>query len=130
MKVVATSDIYRGPKLKDIVTPEDHWPHENHIPKGARFEIGTGETVRDLNPAEQELVGHLYHAGRIISPNNKDGVALIDQEVAIDRKAKLADAELARKAEGGAAIALLEKLLLKLINQTPTPKAAAAGADK
>ena len=89
MKFVAASDFLNVSRLG--LKAISGAPHKNHIPKGARFEIGEGENLKELSVQDQENIAHLYHAGRIVSEKNEDAVKLIDAEVKTeaDRLAKL-----------------------------------------
>lgn len=88
MKFVVKSDFLNVPKLR--IKPVDKAPHKNHIPAGARIEIGTTEDAKDLTPSEQEAIGILLYAGRIVPASNDKAVKEIDSLVALAAKSTAA----------------------------------------
>ena len=92
MKLVVASDFCNVAKLE--LKPVSGAPHEDHVPKGARIEIGDGDDLTQLPVKDQENIANLFHAGRIVSADNVKGIKLIDAEVEMEKKrlAKLEDA--------------------------------------
>lgn len=78
MKLVAKNDFFNSPSLGITVDKKDKlFRHENHVHKGARFEIGSAEHFKDLKPDEKENVGRLLAHGCAVmnsEENDKNGV--------------------------------------------------------
>ena len=91
MKFVVATDFLNVPALG--LDPVEGAPNDNHIPKGARIEIGDGEDLSAMPVKDQQNIANLFHAGRIVSSDNVKAIKLIDAEVAAEKKrmAKLAD---------------------------------------
>lgn len=112
MKFIAASDFKNVPRLG--ISPVSGAPNKDHIPKGTRFAIGTSDNIADLRPEQQETIGHLWHAGRIVSEDNTKAAKLIDDEVKME-KARLEKLDEKEKTSGATVtaeglIALFEKM--------------------
>lgn len=111
MKLIATKDFSRVPALDFIDLPDRI--HENHIHKGATFDVGKAAKFTDLNKTDQQLVAGLVHAGCVGDASDEKVVKAVQAEIAADKKR----AENAAKAETASAnqamVAQLTALLAK-----------------
>ena len=94
MKLVATSD-FRNPDVEGIDVGADKVA-DMHVHKGARFAIGNDLPFEKLNASQKKLVVELNASGRIVEESQKEKVAAIDKEVALE-KAKEAKPAAAKK---------------------------------
>ena len=91
MKFVAAKDFANVKSLNLTLDPKaDNFVHELHVPKGHRFEVGTGETL-ELEPvqANKVLIAQLIVSKSAVGDNekNKPLIKKIDAEVAAANKA-------------------------------------------
>lgn len=99
MKVVASRDFLNvnGLSFSDFTDADGKslTPHKNHVPKGARFEIGKGiDIVEDLSAGDKLKLVQLLPTGGancIVYAKDKDTVAKIDKEVTLIAKHKAAE---------------------------------------
>lgn len=89
MKVVASRDFLNVGKLGFTnFTDASGSPittHKNHVPKGARFDIGTSDIIGDLIPSDKDKLVWLLPSGGancIVFAKDADTVKKIDKEVA------------------------------------------------
>lgn len=95
MRWIVKSDFLRTKQLKDVKivdaipgvskTP----PHENHFHTGAIIELGDIKTESELqtgNDDKKGLIATLRYAGRIGDASDKDVVARVTADVAIEKK--------------------------------------------
>lgn len=110
MKLIAIRDFANVPSLQvgkgsDGKFPVE-FPHENHVPKGYKFSIGTGETIEGLKASDKETIAALLGSKAVIIDNeaNSKKVAAVLKEAAQEK----ADAKI--KSEAPAAKSLGEQI--------------------
>jgi hypothetical protein len=125
MKVVASRDFLNVTELsfsgftdadgKEITTYKGRPLVKGHIPKGARFEIGTAEQKQpgELSPGDQKKTVQLLPGGGancIVLASNVRAVELIDKQVA-QKKAHDEAAKAATPASIADILAVVNKLM-------------------
>lgn len=111
MKWIAKRDFYRTPELADVeiidgckgapklvksetedspLNGKNVSPlHDNHIHRGAIFELGTSKDESELrtrNDPKRKLIAQLRYAGCISDASDKDCVKRIEEDIATDIK--------------------------------------------
>lgn len=113
MKLIALKDFRNVPALsleiKDAL-------HPLHVHKGATFELGKGDTLKDCSKPDQELLAHLNLAGCIGDANDEAVVKAVKAEVAADKKRE----EAAAKANAAAGDSALVAQLLAVLKGQKT----------
>jgi hypothetical protein len=97
MKLVAIKNFSNVKRLG--LDPKEHkLQHDGHVHKGLRFSVGKTEVFKELSEDQKGIVSELIASGSVVvdSPDNKDIITRIDDEVK-------ADAEVARKIAAKAA---------------------------
>lgn len=88
--------------------------HDDHIHKGARFSIGTGKTLKDVQKQDAALaqaIASLSVAGCVGDANDKELCRLVAEEIALDKNR----AEHAKKLNAAASdSALVQQLVAAL----------------
>ena len=122
MKLIAVEPFFNSPSLKiKVPTDAKGFEHQNQVPKGLRFEIGTAPDYAGLTEAEKVLVQQVVRGQRpraIFDVDaNKGRIARVDAEVAAEVKAKeaasAANISLEEKIAGAVASALAQAGLVK-----------------
>ena len=87
MKLIATRD-FANVKPLGLDAVALKLAHENHIPKGTRFSVGSTEIFNDLRAAEKVTVAQLVtsKSAIIVNAENAALVAKIETEVAAEAK--------------------------------------------
>jgi hypothetical protein len=137
MKLVCKDDFFNTPDLgiKLVDTKGEPLPsvnkdlfrHANHVHKGHRFEIGTGETYNDLSNEQKEQVGLLLRLKKAVIDNDENAklgtIKQIDAEAAAELKVRQQDALAAKNAAACSMPAVLAKLTEVLALLAKTAKA-------
>lgn len=137
MKWIAKRDFYRTPELADVEitggckgapTPVKNDAgllvsplHDNHIHKGAIFELGTSKDESELrtkNDPKRKLIAQLRYAGCISDASDKDCVKRIEEDIATDIKR---NAEVEKRNKQTAGSDAVEKLTAMIENLTAAP---------
>lgn len=88
MKLIANKDFANIPgnaiKLPNYVKGADGQPLENHIHKGAQFEVGTAAKFEQLGATDKVLVSQLMVSRSVLAADEAN-VATINAEVAADQ---------------------------------------------
>lgn len=85
--------------------------HENHVHKGATFEIGKGAKLKDCSKPEQELIAQLILAGCVGDATDKAVVEAVNKEVKADKAREAAAAKTNAAANDSALVQQLIALL-------------------
>ncbi len=124
MKLVATRPFANVRSLSLKVGDSEH---KDHVPKGARFSIGTAEIAEDLEPADKEKLLRLHHSGCIVPESDLKAVKKIDDEVALENKRE----ERAKATSPGGLAALSDQIAtLMAAGAAASATGTAGGKDK
>ena len=71
-----------------IDSKTEGFQHKDHVHRGHRFDVGTGEIFADLSSEHKELIGKLLDSRSVLLDNdeNKAVVAKLDAEVKAERE--------------------------------------------
>lgn len=106
MHLIALKD-FRNVRLLRLQTKDDSGKassdikdaqHVDHIHRGARFEIGSGKTLKDCEQEEKEIIAQLIVSGCAGDANDKDIVKGVEEQIALDRKREANASKLSRDA--------------------------------
>lgn len=96
-------------------------PHDDHIHKGARINIGSGKTLKDIqksDPATAQVIASLVVSGCVGDASDKEVVKAVEEDLAIDKK-RAANAAKLNEAAGDSA--LVKQLISQLKGAGATP---------
>ncbi len=108
MKLIALKDFRNVPGLELKIADAEH---DNHVHKGAIFDIGNGKTLKDCSKADQVTVAQLTVAGCVGDGTDAKLIKAIEEEVAADEKAAQAAAKANSSASDSALVAQLLAIL-------------------
>ena len=80
MRLIALKDFARVGPLADL--PIDDLKHERQVHKGARFEIGRSDKLKDVNKRDQELIAQLVVTGCVGDATDPKVVKAVEADVA------------------------------------------------
>lgn len=137
MKWIAKRDFYRTPELAEVeiiggckgapepVKNKDGMMvsplHDNHIHRGAIFELGTSKDESELrtkNDPKRKIIAQLRYAGCISDASDKDCVKRIEEDIATDVKR---DATVAKAQQQAIGADLIEKFLTAITAKLTAP---------
>ena len=91
MKLIALKDFARVQALEDVAI--EGAKHSRHIHKGATFDIGKAEKLKDLTKGDQYLVAQLTVAGCVGDATDEKLVKAVQAEVAAEERSRKAAEE-------------------------------------
>lgn len=108
MKLIALKDFRNVPGLELEI--EDAL-HANHVHKGATFEIGKADALKDCSKSDQQTIAQLIVSGCVGDANDANVVKAVKAEVDADEKREKAAAKANSAANDSALVQQLIAML-------------------